>query len=225
MKNRIALALSLSAVMAPFGAYGDSTTSTRIAAAFALPARPTVSTLSDADHDSTTGGGCAPTDRGEAAALVRQIAEEEGFDPDLTEAVAWAESDMGGNQGPSRAGALGIMQLMPATASRLGVTDRCDANANIRAGVRYLKALYDEFHDPLLMLAAYNAGEENVYKANGIPVNDETTKYVVKVLNRWKLGKLLKTPTSNPVDDHQAAATGAVDGVGWQDGHVVDFGN
>ncbi|TIU44107.1 MAG: hypothetical protein E5W17_00840, partial [Mesorhizobium sp.] len=107
MKNRIALALSLSAVMAPFGARADYTTSTRIAAVFAMPARPAVSTFSD-DHGSMIGGGCAPTDRGRAAALVRQIAEEEDFDPDLTEAVAWAESDMGGNQGPSRAGALGI---------------------------------------------------------------------------------------------------------------------
>ncbi|RUX11748.1 lytic transglycosylase domain-containing protein [Mesorhizobium sp. M2A.F.Ca.ET.042.01.1.1] len=225
MKNRIALALSLSTVMAPFGAHADNTTSMRIAAAFALPARPAVSTFSDADNGSTIGGGCAPTDRRQAAALVRQIAEDEGFDPDLTEAVAWAESDMGGNQGPSRTGALGIMQLMPATASRLGVTDRCDAKANIHAGVRYLKALYDEFHDPLLMLAAYNAGEQNVYKANGIPVNDETTNYVVKVLNRWKLGKLIKGPVPNPVDDHHAAATGAVDGVAWQDGHVIDFDN
>ncbi|RWO88321.1 MAG: lytic transglycosylase domain-containing protein [Mesorhizobium sp.] len=225
MKNRIALALSLSAVMAPFGAYADNTTSTRIAAAFALPARPAVSTRSAAENGSPISGGCAPTDRGRAAALVRQIAEQEGFDPDLSEAVAWAESDMGGNQGPSRAGALGIMQLMPATASRLGVTERCDAKANIRAGVRYLKALYDEFHDPLLMLAAYNAGEENVYKANGIPVNDETTKYVVKVLNRWKLGKLIKAPIPNPVDHRPAAATDAVDGVAWQDGHVMDFGN
>ncbi|RWE21466.1 MAG: lytic transglycosylase domain-containing protein [Mesorhizobium sp.] len=225
MKNRIALALSLSAVIAPLGAYADNSISTRIGSAFALPVRPAVSSFSDADNGSTIGGGCAPTDRRQAAALVRQIAEEESFDPDLTEAVAWAESDMGGNQGPSRAGALGIMQLMPATASRLGVPDRCDAKANIRAGVRYLKALYDEFHDPLLMLAAYNAGEQSVYKANGIPVNDETTKYVVKVLNRWKLGKLLKAPTPNPVDDHHAAATGAVDGVGWQDGHVMDFGN
>lgn len=225
MKNRIALALSLSAVMAPFGAHADNTTSTRIAAAFALPARPAVSTFSDADHGSTIGGGCAPADRGRAAALVRQIAEEEGFDPDLSEAVAWAESDMGGNQGPSRAGALGIMQLMPATASRLGVADRCDAGANIRAGVGYLKALYEEFRDPLLMLAAYNAGEENVYKANGIPVNDETTKYVAKVLNRWKLGKLIQAPIPNRVDDHRAAATGGGDGAAWQDGHVMDFGN
>lgn len=224
MKNRIALALSLSAVTTPFGAHADDTASTRIAAAFALPARAAVSTFSDADHGSTIGG-CAPADPRRAAALVRQIAEEEGFDPDLTEAVAWAESDMGGNQGPSRAGALGIMQLMPKTASRLGVADRCDAKANVRAGVRYLKALYEKFHDPLLMLAAYNAGEENVYRANGIPVNEETTKYVVKVLNRWKLGKLIKAPLPNPVDDHHAAAADAADGVAWQDGHVMDFGN
>ncbi|RUX42426.1 lytic transglycosylase domain-containing protein, partial [Mesorhizobium sp. M4A.F.Ca.ET.050.02.1.1] len=128
--------------MAPFGAHADNTTTTRIAAAFALPPRAAVTSLPDDNHGWVDGGSCTPTDRRQAAGLVRQIAEEEGFDPDLSEAVAWAESDMGGNQGPSRAGALGIMQLMPATASRLGVTDRCDAKANIRAGVRYLKALY-----------------------------------------------------------------------------------
>ncbi|TIR16639.1 MAG: lytic transglycosylase domain-containing protein [Mesorhizobium sp.] len=225
MKNRIALAVSLCGVMASFGAQAHNPTSKRMAAGFAVPARAAVSSVSDNDQGSAIGGGCAPADRRRAAALVRQIAEEEGFDPDLTEAVAWAESDMGGNQGPSRAGALGIMQLMPKTASRLGVADRCDAKANVRAGVRYLKALYDEFHDPLLMLAAYNAGEETVYKANGIPVNDETTKYVVKVLNHWKLGKLIKAPLPNPGDDHHAAATDAADGVAWQDGHVMDFGN
>jgi soluble lytic murein transglycosylase-like protein len=92
---------------------------------------------------------------------------------------------MGQNQRPSSAGALGILQLMPATASSLGVSDRCDAAANIRAGIRYMKSLYDEFHDPLLMLAAYNAGEQNVYAADGIPVNGETAKYIVKILNRF----------------------------------------
>ncbi|MGX5805369.1 lytic transglycosylase domain-containing protein [Bradyrhizobium sp. Arg314] len=224
MKNRIALAVLLYGVMASFGAHANATTSKRIAA-FQAPAGAAVTSVPDDSHGSVDGGSCAPTDRRRAAALVRQIAEEEGFDPDLTEAVAWAESDMGGNQGPSRTGALGIMQLMPATASRLGVADRCDAKANIRAGVRYLKALYDEFHDPLLMLAAYNAGEQTVYKANGIPVNDETTKYVVKVLNRWKLGKLIKGAIPNHVDDRHAAATGAVDSAAWQDGHVIDFGN
>ncbi|MEI9425356.1 lytic transglycosylase domain-containing protein [Mesorhizobium sp. Cs1299R1N1] len=224
MKNRIALAVSLCSVMASFGAHAQNTPSKRIAAVFPPSARTALSTVSDDDHGSAISGGCAPTDRRRAAALVRKTAEEEGFDPDLTEAVAWAESDMGGNQGPSRAGALGIMQLMPATASRLGVADRCDEKANIRAGVRYLKALYAEFHDPLLMLAAYNAGEQNVYKANGIPVNDETTKYVVKVLNRWKLGKLIKGAIPNDVDDH-AAATATVGGAAWQDGHVIDFGN
>lgn len=55
------------------------------------------------------------------------------------------------------------MQLMPETAFDYGVTDRCDPEENIRAGVRYLKKLYGEFDDPLLMLAAYNAGPERVY--------------------------------------------------------------
>jgi len=172
-----------------------------------------------------TVGECRPTDRQHVQALVREIAIQEGFDADLAEAIAWAESDMGRNQGPSNAGALGIMQLMPATASSLGVADRCDAETNVRAGIRYLKALYDEFHDPLLMLAAYNAGEQNVYAANGIPVNGETANYIVKILNRWKFGNVVRSKPSVHGETQALAATGASDDVAWQDGHVIDFGN
>ena len=170
-------------------------------------------------------GECRPVDRQHVQAMVREIAIQEGFDADLGEAIAWAESDMGQNQGPSNAGALGIMQLMPATASSLGVADRCDAETNVRAGIRYLKALYDEFHDPLLMLAAYNAGEQNVYAANGIPVNGETAKYIVKILNRWKFGNVVRsTPSIHGEMQALAADDGSDDGA-WQDGHVIDFGN
>jgi soluble lytic murein transglycosylase-like protein len=171
------------------------------------------------------GSGCQSGDRQQIQALVRRIAGEEGFDADLADAVAWAESDMGQNQGPSSAGALGIMQLMPATASRLGVSDRCNATANIRAGIRYLKALYDEFHDPLLMLAAYNAGEQNVYAADGIPVNGETAKYIVKILNRWKLGNVVRSSSSPQSDGQAPALADGPNDVAWQDGHVIDFGN
>lgn len=154
---------------------------------------------------------------------MRSIAQEEGFDADLAEAIAPAESDLGASQGPSKAGALGIMQLMPGTAADLGVSDRCDTRPNVRAGLRYLKALYDEFQDPLLMLAAYNAGPKSVYKAQGIPVNPQTAEYIVKILNRWKFGGVVKKSALTKSEMLAAAPPASEDA--WQDGHVMDFGN
>lgn len=223
MKTKCGLVLSMCCAMAPIGAHAQDTASKRVAAAFARPAAVTI--VSDIGKSETIGGECQPVNRQRVRALVRKIATEEGFDADLAEAVAWTESDMGQNQGPSSAGALGIMQLMPATASRLGVADRCDTAANIRAGIRYLKALYDEFHDPLLMLAAYNAGEQYVYAANGIPVNGETAKYIVKILNRWKLGNVVQSSSATRGEAQMPTGADGSDDVAWRDGHVIDFGN
>lgn len=222
MRTKCGLVLSVCCVIAPVGAHAQDAASKRVATAFATPAAITITP--DIVKNAMFGE-CRTTDRQHVQALVREIATEEGFDAGLAEAIAWAESDMGRDQGPSSAGALGIMQLMPVTASRLGVADRCDAKTNIRAGIRYLKTLYDEFHDPLLMLAAYNAGEQNVYAANGIPVNGETAKYIVKILNRWKLGNVVRS-SSSPQSEAQppVMAEGSSD-VAWQDGHVIDFGN
>ena len=129
---------------------------------------------------------CAPIDVDRVPEMVRTIAGEEELDPDLALAVVDVESS-GGRHQVSDAGAVGIMQLMPETASDYGVADRCDPEANIRAGVRYLKKLYGEFDDPLLMLAAYNAGPERVYQTGGIPESNETMLYIAKVMNRWTL--------------------------------------
>jgi len=222
MRTKCGLVLSVCCAIASVGAYAQDAASKRVETAFATPVAVTIK---PDIGKSVIAGECGPTERQHVRAMVREIASQEGFDADLAEAVAWAESDMGQNQGPSSAGALGIMQLMPATASSLGVADRCDAETNVRAGIRYLKALYDEFHDPLLMLAAYNAGEQKVYAAKGIPVNEETAKYIVKILNRWKFGNVVR---STPSIDGEALAVAADkepnDGA-WQDGHVIDFGN
>nr|WP_314092318.1 lytic transglycosylase domain-containing protein [uncultured Shinella sp.] len=129
---------------------------------------------------------CEPIDKGSVVEMVRTIATEEDLDPDLALAVAHVES-AGGMHQVSDAGALGIMQLMAETAFDYGVKDRCDPQENIRAGVRYLKKLHGEFDDPLLMLAAYNAGPERVYQKGGIPEFNETAQYIVKVMNRWTL--------------------------------------
>ena len=173
---------------------------------------------------TSTSSSCSSADSAEIAALVRKIAVEEAFDPDLAEAVAFVESGLGERQ-ESGAGALGIMQLMPGTAGDLGVTDRCDPESNIRGGVPYLKSLYDQFADPLLMLAAYNAGSGRVYEKGGIPEFDETAKYVVKVMNRWKLAAKVRTsnPRVIPAVAHDAPQPETAATVSqWKDNHVIE---
>ncbi len=96
----------------------------------------------------------------------------------------------------SSAGAQGLMQLMPATAARFGVTESFDPGQNIAGGVAYLDWLLGQFgNDPLLALAGYNAGEGNVQRYNGIPPFAETRAYVPKVLAAWQVARgLCRTP-------------------------------
>ena len=96
----------------------------------------------------------------------------------------------------SHAGAQGLMQLMPATAARFGVTDRLNPAENIKAGVAYLAWLIDHFgKDPILVLAGYNAGERAVRSNAGVPPYAETRSYVPKVLAAWTIAKgLCQTP-------------------------------
>jgi soluble lytic murein transglycosylase-like protein len=96
----------------------------------------------------------------------------------------------------SPAGAQGLMQLIPATASRFGVTDSNDPTQNIRGGVAYLDWLMREFDgDPLIVLAAYNAGEGAVRQNGGVPPYAETRAYVPKVLAAWQVAQgLCMTP-------------------------------
>ena len=88
----------------------------------------------------------------------------------------------------SRAGAVGLMQLMPATAKRFGVKNRQSPEQNINAGTKYLRILLDQFDNDLrLALAAYNAGEGTVKRyGNKIPPYPETQRYVEKVLKLYK---------------------------------------
>lgn len=96
----------------------------------------------------------------------------------------------------SHAGAVGLMQLMPATAARFGVTDRVNPSENIKAGVAYLAWLMDHFDkDPILVLAGYNAGEGAVRDNSGVPPYPETRAYVPKVLAAFNVAKgLCQTP-------------------------------
>ncbi|MGB3146336.1 MAG: lytic transglycosylase domain-containing protein [Paracoccaceae bacterium] len=96
----------------------------------------------------------------------------------------------------SSAGATGLMQLIPATAERFGVQDANNAAENIRGGVAYLDWLMKQFnHDPVMVLAAYNAGENAVFGNDGVPPYAETRDYVPKVLAAWAVARgLCLTP-------------------------------
>ena len=115
--------------------------------------------------------------------------------PALVLAVIGIES-AGRSDAVSHAGAVGLMQLIPATAERFGVTDSTDPAQNIRGGVAYLDWLMKEFdRDPLMVLAAYNAGEGAVRANDGVPPYAETRDYVPKVLAAWQVAQgLCATP-------------------------------
>jgi soluble lytic murein transglycosylase-like protein len=123
------------------------------------------------------------TRRARYAALIEAEATRQGVDPELVHAVIRAESSYR-PRAESPAGARGLMQLMPATARRFGVTDRWSPAENIRGGIAYLKFLIKHFDGDLsLVLAAYNAGEGAVAKfGNQIPPYRETRQYVRRVL-------------------------------------------
>jgi len=92
----------------------------------------------------------------------------------------------------SQAGATGLMQLMPDTAARFGVDDIADPAQNIKGGVAFLDWLMTEFDaDPILVLAAYNAGEGAVRRYEGVPPFAETRGYVPKVLAAWSVARTL----------------------------------
>jgi soluble lytic murein transglycosylase-like protein len=105
-----------------------------------------------------------------------------GVDPALVKSVMLVESNFN-PLAVSRKGARGLMQLMPDTARRFGVSNRHDAGQSIRAGVQYLSALLEQFKgDVALALAGYNAGEGAVARHSGVPPYHETREYIRRVL-------------------------------------------
>jgi len=117
--------------------------------------------------------------------LLTQAGGAHHLDVDLLTSLVKAES--GGNtRAVSRTGARGLMQLMPGTASELGVSDSFKPEQNVRGGSAYLDALLTRYHDKLaLALAAYNAGPAAVDKYHGIPPYHETRAYVARVIHEF----------------------------------------
>lgn len=142
--------------------------------------------------------GRTPASRPSLEHLARQAAARAALDPELVNAVIQAESEYHPDAVSPR-GAMGLMQLIPATARRFGVADPFDAAQNLEGGTAYLRYLLDLFGgDVELALAAYNAGENAVLRSNSIPPFAETRGYVRKVTALYGLAGDTRWPTLTP---------------------------
>ncbi|HLY19478.1 MAG TPA: lytic transglycosylase domain-containing protein [Bryobacteraceae bacterium] len=138
---------------------------------------------------------------------VDRIARQNQLSPQLVHSVIRTESNYDPNA-VSPKGALGLMQLIPATARRFGVTDVFDPADNIQGGARYLKYLLDLYKgDEALALAAYNAGEGAVSRFGGVPPFAETRDYVAKVRRRLETGR--QAPAVQAVEEKPTEASPA----------------
>jgi soluble lytic murein transglycosylase-like protein len=125
---------------------------------------------------------------GQYDSIIEKAATAASVEPNLLRAVIVVESGFN-SRAVSKRGAVGLMQLMPATATRFGVSNPYDPLQNVHAGARYLKFLIDRFgQDVRLALAAYNAGEDAVDRNGGqIPPFSETMAYVPRVLKIYQI--------------------------------------
>ncbi len=118
--------------------------------------------------------------------VIKRHSSQQQLHSALIRAVIKAESNFD-PRAVSRAGAVGLMQLMPQTAARMDVRDLYDPEDNVAGGTKYLRQLLDRFHGNLpLALAAYNAGENTVERYQALPPIDETRQYVRKVLRYYR---------------------------------------
>ena len=133
------------------------------------------------------GAACDPLPEIELTPLIQQAAQHEGLDANLLRAVAQQESGFR-SCAVSQKGAMGLMQLMPATAQELGVRDPFDPAESLLSGARLLKQLLERFGgDTALALGAYNAGPGRVEESGGVPQIPETIRYVQQILSKLPL--------------------------------------
>ena len=133
-------------------------------------------------------------------ALIEENAAVHGVNPHLVRAVIQQESAFNPSA-TSHKGAMGLMQLMPATAAELGVSDPYNPSENIRGGVAYLKGLLVKFQQNVeLALAAYNAGPTAVTKYGAVPPYRETQNYVTRITNAVERDSQAQEASSRPTE-------------------------
>jgi soluble lytic murein transglycosylase-like protein len=161
--------------------------------------------------------GKAPAD---ISQMVEQTANRFKVDPELVHAIIRVESGYD-SQAVSSKGAMGLMQLIPATAQRFGVANPFDPKQNIEGGVTYLKHLLDLFGGDLpLSLAAYNAGEHTVQRSGGIPAIAETQNYVRKITSIYQASDIPIAARTTTTEPPRTPITRSIDEFG-----VVHFTN
>jgi soluble lytic murein transglycosylase-like protein len=151
--------------------------------------------------------------------VVRDASNRHRLDPDFVNSVIKAESNFK-SRAVSPKGAQGLMQLMPDTASKLGVKDPFDPTANVEGGTAYLSQLLDRYKDdPIKALAAYNAGAHRVEQYHGVPPYRETREYVARIVRDFNAKKraqmkaaapatkTVKKKASTPASQQEAAVT------------------
>lgn len=122
--------------------------------------------------------------------FINTISDRQHIDPDLVNSVIHAESGFN-PRAVSPKGARGLMQLMPQTASRLGVSNAFDPRSNVEGGARYLSELLQRYNfDLIKALAAYNAGPQRVEQYRGVPPYYETRVYVAKIVRDFNRKKI-----------------------------------
>jgi soluble lytic murein transglycosylase-like protein len=134
-------------------------------------------------------------DRQRLNQMVNGAGQRHQIDPDFINSVIRAESGFN-NRAVSKKGAQGLMQLMPGTASQLGVANSFDPNANVEGGTKYLRELLEKYnYDVPRALAAYNAGSRRVDQYHGVPPYFETQTYVAKIIRDYNRKKLAQNPS------------------------------
>jgi soluble lytic murein transglycosylase-like protein len=128
--------------------------------------------------------------------IVNAAGDQHNIDPDFINSVIHAESGFN-PRAVSPKGARGLMQLMPQTATQLGVKNSFDAGANVEGGTRYLRELLERYNfDMVKALAAYNAGPQRVDRYHGVPPYYETQAYIARIVRDFNRKKLAEKKTA-----------------------------
>jgi Transglycosylase SLT domain len=161
---------------------------------------------------SAPAAGKTPHRAQEMNEVINSVSSRHHLDPDLINSVIHAESGFN-PKAVSPKGAQGLMQLMPRTASQLGVADAFDPSANVEGGTRYLRELLERYNfDLIKALAAYNAGPQRVEQYHGVPPYYETQAYVARIVrdfNRKKLAER-KSASLKTANYHKSLAPDAL---------------